>query len=54
MNILKVREDKKKHIDENEELKKRVNMKVDVMFEKTEHSYNELQRKKDILEENKR
>jgi structural maintenance of chromosome 2 len=35
-------------------LRKRVNLKVDAMFEKTEKQYQELQRKKELTGENKK
>lgn len=53
MNISRQRDDRKKLIEENDDLKKRVNMKVDAMFEKTESQYLELQRKKETTIENK-
>jgi len=41
-------------MEENDDLKKRVNLKVDAMFEDTEKAYVELQRKKEVTSENKK
>ena len=38
---------------ENDELKKRINLKVDAMFEKTEGQYLELQKKKETTRGNR-
>jgi hypothetical protein len=36
MNVTRQKDERKRLIEENEEMKKRINLKVDVMFEKTE------------------
>jgi hypothetical protein len=43
---MKIKEEQKKLQSENDVLKKRINLKVDTMFEKTESQYQELQKKK--------
>ena len=53
MNMNKMREECRKLREENEQLGKRINLKVDAMFEKTESQYLDLQRKKATTEENK-
>jgi hypothetical protein len=45
---MKIKEEQKKLQSENEVLKKRINLKVDTMFEKTESQYLELQKKKEL------
>ena len=50
---MKYREEKKRLEDENKEINKRVNHKVDVMFEKTESQYEELSRKREMTLTNK-
>jgi chromosome segregation ATPase len=40
--------------EDNENLKKRINLKVDAMYEKTEAQYLELQKKKELTSSNKR
>ena len=42
MNINKIKEELKKLREENDQLRKRVNLKVDTMFERTEAQYVEL------------
>ncbi len=54
LNLPKIREDNKRIREENEGLKKRINLKVDSMFEKTEGQYLELQKKKELTGQNKR
>lgn len=54
MNIGKFVEEKQKCFEQNEDLKKRVNMKIDVMYETTERSYKELRRKIDNVKDNKK
>ena len=48
-----MREQAKKCREDNEALKKRINLKVDAMFEKTEAQYLELQKKKELTAANK-
>jgi len=49
-----IREENRRLKEENENLKKRINLKVDAMFEKTESQYLELQKKKDLTAVNKK
>lgn len=48
-----IRAEVKRLIAENEQLKKRINLKVDSMFEKTQTQYEELQKKKELTRLNK-
>ncbi len=54
MNINKIKEELKKLREENDQLRKRVNLKVDTMFERTEAQYFELQKKKEITIDNRK
>jgi chromosome segregation ATPase len=53
INLPKIREECKRLREDNDSLKKKVNLKVDAMFEKTYQQYEELKKKKETTFENK-
>jgi chromosome segregation ATPase len=54
MNLDNIRMETRRLREDNENLKKRINLKVDAMYEKTEAQYLELQKKKELTSSNKR
>ncbi|CDW71413.1 structural maintenance of [Stylonychia lemnae] len=53
INMNQIRDETRRIKDENDGLKKRINLKVDAMFEKTEQQYQDLQKKKETTMQNK-